>query len=300
MAKKQGTSRSYKKSKVSDVAKLWGKAKEIKEDLGSFIDEPMTGLFQLQSAEITKIGQNDWMNLAMTFKCVEEGHQYEGDIYIHRAGLENDDSIAFLQRDLETMGVDLDDVEVNTLEDIEGVAQELADSKPVVRAKLVANRNNDFLNMRIQKLVEREEEPEEDEPEEDEPEEEEEVEPSEGDTIHFEDDKGTDRSGSFVKWKGDKLVVLDFKSKKRVTISPDQVTSLESEEEEPEEEEPEEEEPEEEEVDLEKGTHVIHEPDEKEGVVQSVDEEKGTAMVLFRGQKKAKKTKIEDLSALAF
>jgi len=139
-------------NKLKGIGKLWNKASKERRKSGNrnWIEEPMTGNFRLTNAKVDTIGANDWLHVALEFVCVSDGEAL-GLFHTHRCGIDNENSLSFMQRDLERLGVDLDELEINEEEDLTDVLKELIETAPIVRASL--KRSGDFLNMRISKLL---------------------------------------------------------------------------------------------------------------------------------------------------
>ncbi len=146
---KSGKSGSDFKSRIANLGEAFNKAKE---DAGSgFVDiPPGTYQFQLVGAEVRE-SQNDWLHVAFTLACIVEGSEYLGETYVHRCGIEKEESLVFLVRDLQRFGVETDDVQIDAIEDLEEVLGELAEAMPCIRGKLVEN--GEYVNLRIQKLL---------------------------------------------------------------------------------------------------------------------------------------------------
>lgn len=146
---KRGKSSSGYAERIANLGEAWGKAKD--EAGKGFVDIP-PGVynFQLIGAEITE-SSNDWLHVAFRFACISEG-EFLGETFVHRCGLEKEESLPFLVRDLQRLGVDTEDVELSSLDDLEPVLEDLTSGAPCIRGKLVES--GEFTNLRIQRLLE--------------------------------------------------------------------------------------------------------------------------------------------------
>jgi len=319
------------KSKASGIASLWKKGKEkSKEQAGNFIQDPMSGNFKLVSAKRDVIGDNDWPHIALEFVCVSDD-EYRGQTHIHRSGLQDETAVGYTIRDLERLGLDTDDLEINSDDDLDEVLAALVEAAPTVRARLRGNPNNDFLNMRIQKLIDAEEDEADDasdaddlpskedakksaasskrnskpvpEPAEDEDEEDadtdEEAEVSIGSQVGWEY-KGKEREGEVVKvLEEGKIRVKDAGDGRVKLLNPDDYWLIEGEESEEAEEAEEVETEDEDEIELAIGMEVSAEVGGKElvGKVIAIDEEAEVAKI--KVGKKIVKVPLADVAVLA-
>lgn len=135
--------------KVDAFADAWKKAKE-NPATGGFIDERMTGIFMLNIAEIAEIGDNNWKHVVFDCVCVEP-EEYRGQMFHHRCGIESENSLPFLRRDLTKLGCDPDVIE--DTEDLLTVLVSLSEQHPYFRASVRQQKDSDFFNMRIAKMV---------------------------------------------------------------------------------------------------------------------------------------------------
>lgn len=302
-SRKQAASKASNplQKKLANIGELWGKAKEQARELGNqFISEPMKGLFRLTNASIAEIGRNNWLHVAFEFTCVEEG-EYQGQMHTHRSGLQDEQALSFLIRDLQRLGVDTEKLEINSLEDLEAILKELTEVGPTVRARLVESKDNpDFLNMRITGLVEVDDIPFDTETEEDVEGAEEEGE----DTVEIGDivtwkSGGTERTGKVAKvFEDGRVRVVDEDDGKMKTLKAGSFELVQDEEEE---EEPAEEadeateedeeveeaaEEEEEEVELQKGMPIVvtYKGKEYETKVMDIDAEAGKVKAKVAGK----------------
>lgn len=154
MAKKKKKSKSSGfqggTKQVDEFTNAWKKAKE-NPLTGGFIDERMTGIFMLNFAEIAEIGDNNWRHVAFDTVCVEP-EEYRGQMFTHRCGIESENSLPFLRRDLTKLGSDPD--AIDDMDDLRAVLASLSEEHPYFRASVRPQKDNsDFFNMRIAKLV---------------------------------------------------------------------------------------------------------------------------------------------------
>ncbi len=127
---------------------------EAESGSGGFLDEAVSGEFQLTKAEQGIIGANQWEHIGFQFVCQVAG--FEGRIFIHRCGLLVK-NLVFLARDLAKMGVleeEMDALEANFEKNIDAVLEALVARAPVVLANVrPQTKNPEFMNMRIKELV---------------------------------------------------------------------------------------------------------------------------------------------------
>ena len=253
MAKRTTTKRKAKSAftkQLANIGDLWGKAKE-QAGSGQFIEEPMSGEFRLTNAEIATIGENDWLHGAFEFTCLSDG-PHQGGVHINRCGLESEESLMFLARLLVKLGVDVEDTDIESAEDLEALLKELVEDGPCVRAKLVDNPKNDFLNMRVQAAIDPDDDHEGDseaeeevgggdeEPEEPEESEEDDEPAEEGDTISWVYRKKKRTGVVYKVLKNGNVRVEDEEDNKKKLIDADEYEVIERAEEPEEPEEPEE------------------------------------------------------------
>jgi hypothetical protein len=135
--------------RLANLGKRWKEAKE--NPVGAFVDIP-PGIynFQLIGADIRESENKSWLHAAFRFACITEG-QYLGCTFVHRCGLEGENSINYLQRDLQRLGVSVEDIELNAPEALEELLEEIAGEEPCIRGKIVEK--GEFTNLYIQKLL---------------------------------------------------------------------------------------------------------------------------------------------------
>lgn len=140
-----------------NFSKVWGKAREESSKGGSFGGDPVpleVGLYNMQlvGAEIGDFGDE---RKVMTKWCVV-GHEDEavnGTICTKWDGLD-EERIVWVQRELMSLGVDLDDKPVETEEDLQGIYDELIENQVVASVKVKESDDRKWTNMRVRKSVE--------------------------------------------------------------------------------------------------------------------------------------------------
>lgn len=147
--------KSFDKKKAA-IAALWKTAKEQVAETPSLFALVDKGryLAKLIEAKCTEIGERAWKNFAMTFE-IQEG-DFTGTNIVHRAGLETEENLTFLIRDFQKLGVDIDDLEIESNEQLDELGAELVKQGLVCR--IVATEPNDkgFQNYYINKVMEAE------------------------------------------------------------------------------------------------------------------------------------------------
>lgn len=140
---------------LKGIGKAWASARaKAEESAGAgWIDEPMTGNFVLAEAKVDTIGSNNWLHAAFRFICFSEG-DYRGLAFIHRCGIDNEDSLAWFIGDLAKMGVEVGSLEIENQKDLDALLAELTAEHPTIRARISEAKNREGMhNMRIQKLL---------------------------------------------------------------------------------------------------------------------------------------------------
>jgi hypothetical protein len=133
------------KKKLKDANKLWKGAKKRASEQASPFTEYDDGRYmaRLQGGEITT-SEGGRLQLVWSWKFEDE--PYEGKIKKAYQGLETEDNLVFLARDLERLGYESPD-------DLAGVEEVLADikkEKPLARIRLKTK--GDFQNVYIDKV----------------------------------------------------------------------------------------------------------------------------------------------------
>ncbi len=145
---------------VKGFKKKWKAGRKAAKDLGSggFIDEAMTGVFRLTLAEVGVIGPNDWLHICFQTVCLDPD-DFRGQMHNHRCGL-GEEQFQFLISDLAKLGVEVDDLEVDSMDDLKKVLEGLTKEQPTFRASLRHGKKDPkFMDMWISKLVEWEDDP---------------------------------------------------------------------------------------------------------------------------------------------
>lgn len=181
------------------------------------------------------------------FTCVDEADTEIGEKAVRFSGMDTEDRVVYLQRDLRKLGIDVDEFEIDQLE---GVLTQLLEEAPTVQLQVKENEGSDgkmYTNVYVNKLVnlngeeapveevvgeepaaEGEEAPAE-ETVEGEPEAEESQEVIEiGDDVRYIDPKGKPQTGMIkgVNEDGTAVMIRDDITKKVVTIGVDKIEKL--------------------------------------------------------------------------
>lgn len=163
MTKKKSSRKASFQKKKSGLGKLWKTAKKEVEDSPDMFGTVTPGpyLAKLVSAKVTEIGASNWKNFAMSFE-IQEG-DFEETIVTKRAGLETEENLTFLVRDLQKLEVDTDDLELNSEEDLDALGKQLVGMGLICRIRVSEENDAGFQSVRVQKVMEAaEEEPEDD------------------------------------------------------------------------------------------------------------------------------------------
>lgn len=134
------------KKALANAQKHWkGARKRVSEDTGGFQEyDDGRYLGRLVSA---KIGQSQSSNrLQVDFGWKFEDGQYEGKIKHNYQGLETEDNLFFLGRDLEKLGYELPD----DLTELPAILADIEKSKPM--ADIVLKTKGDFQNLYVRKV----------------------------------------------------------------------------------------------------------------------------------------------------
>jgi len=136
--------------RVANLGDKWNNAKKDAKS-GGFVEIP-PGVynFQLIGAEVKESEKAAWLHAAFRFACITEG-EYLGCTFVHRCGVEAENSLTFLARDLARLGVDTDDVELNSLDDLDEILSEVANDEPCIRGKIV--QKGEYTNLYINQLL---------------------------------------------------------------------------------------------------------------------------------------------------
>ena len=142
-----------KKSSKDSVGKLWNKAKEKAAEMGTgFVTvDPAVYLCCLTNAEVKESDEKKWLHVDFEFTIVQEG-DFMGEPIHRRDGIMDEQQLSYLIADLKRLGVDADQLEINSTEDLESVLSELVEAKPC--AKIRVKEAGEYTNVYINKLVE--------------------------------------------------------------------------------------------------------------------------------------------------
>ena len=213
--------------KKSGIAKLWKTAKEQVEETPDMFATIEKGryLAKLTSAVTTEIGDNNWKNFALGFE-IQEGEQ-EGLVATRRCGIENEENFTYLIRDLQKLGVETDDLEINSEKELNQLGEDLVAAELMVRIRITDPNDQGFQNTYIDKLISADGAESEEEPETEE--ESEEVELEKGSRVSAEIE-GEVYEGEIKKIKGTTATV-EFDDCDSDTFELDELTALDAEEE---------------------------------------------------------------------
>lgn len=133
--------------RLKKLKEAWDGAKEDSSKSSSFQIEDGKKKGKLSNMEIRTNTQNkDWLHVFCEFTIVE-GDETGKHAYI-RWGLETDENLVHLQRNLRKLGVEVDDMDPEELPDI---VETLLKQKPT--CKLTVKTNGDYQNVYIDKLL---------------------------------------------------------------------------------------------------------------------------------------------------
>jgi len=155
--------RKFKETKAN-IKKMWQKAKEQVEETPDFLANLEDGRYLAQLTDYSikdSATERAWHYMEWVWE-VTEGDS-EGESIYKRIGLETEDNLAFLIRDLNRLGVETDALEINDEDDLEEVTKELIDQKVQARLRLKTNDDTGYQNVYIDKLIEKEDAEEEEE-----------------------------------------------------------------------------------------------------------------------------------------
>ena len=139
--------------KLSNIAKAWAKKKDEAKKGGDFIPvEDGMFVMQIVKAEIADYGEKR--------KCRTQWYVLESDIEKERGlicngfrGLETEDHLMWLQRELLAMGVDLDEQQVEDEDDILAIYHELIEARHCQRMQVKTNKEG-YSNLKFKKPAE--------------------------------------------------------------------------------------------------------------------------------------------------
>lgn len=133
------------KKKLKDASKLWKGAKKRAAEQPSGFTEYEDGRYmaRLQGGEI---GTSDGGRLQLAWSWKFEDEPYEGKIKKAYQGLENEDNLVYLARDLNRLGYEAPD----DLAGVEEILKEIKKEKPLARIRL--RTKGDFQNVYIDKV----------------------------------------------------------------------------------------------------------------------------------------------------
>ncbi len=143
------------KGRIKNIAGAWDKASENRGDgFGDFVPlDPGSYFMQLVKVEIGDFGDARKVMLKWCVVANDDGDN--GKICTDFEGIEDPERLVWLQRMLVTMGVDLDEIEVETEDDLLGIFKDLIEERLV--SKIRVTEKAGYTNMRVQKAVEIEE-----------------------------------------------------------------------------------------------------------------------------------------------
>lgn len=135
------------RKKLKDAGKLWKNAKKKAAESTSEAPQFEDGRYmaRLQGGEI---GMSNGGRLQLTWKWKFEDEPYEGKTKYAYQGLENEDNLVFLARDLDRLGYEAPD----DLAGVEEILAEIVKEKPLCRIKLRTKPGSDFQNVYIDKV----------------------------------------------------------------------------------------------------------------------------------------------------
>ena len=163
----------------------WKKAaKRAKEDTGGFVDIP-DGRYTARLVS-AKLGESNAGRAQIAFGWKIEDGEYEGKTATNYQGIESEDNLFYLGRDLTRLGYELPD----DLMDLPEILKDIEKTKPLGTIQL--RTKGDFQNLYIRKIFDSMEEEDEDEGEEVDETEEETDEAEEGDETEEESDEESD------------------------------------------------------------------------------------------------------------
>jgi hypothetical protein len=141
------------RKKLKEAGKLWkGAKKKAAEKSSAFVEyEDGRYMARLQGGEI---GTSEAGRLQLAWSWKFEDEPYEGKIKKAYQGLENEDNLVFLARDLERLGYEAPD----DIAGIEEVLNDIKKEKPLARIRLKSK--GDFQNVYIDKVFSGDEEDE--------------------------------------------------------------------------------------------------------------------------------------------
>lgn len=147
------TAKKKHATRKAGLKSMWKTAKKQLEEQPDIFgievpDGPYIGV--LTGAE-TKVSAEDWNYVDFNF-TIQEGEQ-EDQLLSKRDGLETEENIVWLMRDLARLGVEVDDLEIDDKDELDAMLTELVGVAPKVR--LVAKTNDKgYQNVFINKLLE--------------------------------------------------------------------------------------------------------------------------------------------------
>jgi len=140
----------------ANIKKMWKAAKQQVEDVPDFLAALEDGRYLAQLTDYSikdSATERAWHYMEWTWEVVEGDS--EGENIYKRIGLETEDNLAFLIRDLNRLGVETDALEINDEDDLEEVTKELIEQKVQARLRLKTN-DAGYQNVWIDKLIAKE------------------------------------------------------------------------------------------------------------------------------------------------
>jgi len=261
--------------KAGGLKKKWKTAKKQMEDEGDIFgvdvdDGPyitcLTGFEVKESA-------GGWPYVDWSFTVLEG--ESEDEVISRRSGIETEENLVWLMRDFARFGLDVDDLDIDSNDDLEEIGAELVKAEPKVRVMVKTN-NAGFQNVFINKVIEIEETS------------------GNGDEALEKGDrvegeiKGTDYPGVVKKVKGD-IATVKFDDGDEEDIELDELTKLEAEPEDDDDT-----------GELSVGDKVEVSIKDKDllGTVKKINEEDEEVTVLLKKSKKKVKVPVDDVTII--
>lgn len=107
---------------------------------------------QLVEAKLDEKGDNKWLCVSFKFRIVKG--EETGNVLFRNSGIGDDQGLLYTAMDLRRLGVDADEVDLET---IEATLADLTEAKPVCRLNAKENPSSDWPNVYIDKVVEMDE-----------------------------------------------------------------------------------------------------------------------------------------------
>jgi hypothetical protein len=229
------------KGKGGSMAVAWKGSKEKAKQGGGDWVELDPGNYPMQLVEATIDDYGGERKMMTRWCCVSDEKETRGKRAANFQSVSNEESLVWIQRELIALGQDVDELKVESEDDLLEVYKQLIEDR--VCARVSIKENEGYLNMRVRKAIEVEEsllvDPKEalkglvkEEADSGEGEDggEEELEIDVGDTIEF-THKGKEQTGEVLEFNDDEWPVVKIGAKK-VAVDPENITGKAEEEEE--------------------------------------------------------------------